>query len=178
MIWFMFLGNMQSFFYFLVRIFLSYFGGQIVLTAAEHHSAIVPWQFVSQKTGATLKYVGLTKEEVPDIEQLKALLSNKTKIVVVHHVSNVLGKSFFIWKENWMLVGDFNFYRSLSDRNKSGGNMNDIMIFNEIISNLGLLEIPLKERKFFWSNMQRVCLVCGVTPCFMRWCVMSSSHEF
>jgi len=96
MIWFMFLGNMQSFFYFLVRIFLSYFGGQIVLTAAEHHSAIVPWQFVSQKTGATLKYVGLTKEEVPDIEQLKALLSNKTKIVVVHHVSNVLGKSFFI----------------------------------------------------------------------------------
>ena len=67
-----------------------------------------------------------------------------------------------------MLVGDFNFYRSLSDRNKSGGNMNDIMIFNEIISNLGLLEIPLKERKFFWSNMQRVCLVCGVTPCIMR----------
>jgi len=77
-----------------------------------------------------------------------------------------------------MLVGDFNFYRSLSDRNKSGGNMNDIMIFNEIISNLGLLEIPLKERKFFWSNMQRVCLVCGVTPCFMRSCIMSSSHEF
>ncbi|CAD6251105.1 unnamed protein product [Miscanthus lutarioriparius] len=66
-------------------------GDEIVLTAAEHHSAIVPWQFVSQKTGATLKYVGLTKEEVPDIEQLKALLSNKTKIVVVHHVSNVLG---------------------------------------------------------------------------------------
>ncbi|XP_025792746.1 cysteine desulfurase 1, chloroplastic isoform X2 [Panicum hallii] len=44
-----------------------------------------------EKTGATLKYVGLTKEEAPDIEQLKGLLSNKTKIVVVHHVSNVLG---------------------------------------------------------------------------------------
>jgi len=66
-------------------------GDEIVLTVAEHHSAIVPWQFVSQKTGATLKYVGLIKEEVPDIEQLKGLLSNKTKIVVVHHVSNVLG---------------------------------------------------------------------------------------
>ncbi|EEC69110.1 hypothetical protein OsI_38022 [Oryza sativa Indica Group] len=66
-------------------------GDEIVLTIAEHHSAIVPWQFVSQKTGATLKYVGLTKEGVPDIEQLKGLLSNKTKIVVVHHVSNVLG---------------------------------------------------------------------------------------
>ncbi|TVU27262.1 hypothetical protein EJB05_29860 [Eragrostis curvula] len=44
-----------------------------------------------EKTGATLKYVGLTKEEVPDIDQLKGLLSNKTRIVVVHHVSNVLG---------------------------------------------------------------------------------------
>jgi cysteine desulfurase/selenocysteine lyase len=66
-------------------------GDEILLTVAEHHSAIVPWQFVSQKTGATLKYVGLTKEEAPDIEQLKGLLSNKTKIVVVHHVSNVLG---------------------------------------------------------------------------------------
>ena len=55
---------------------------------------------------------------------------------------------------NWMIMGDFNFYRSLSDRNKSGGNMNDIMIFNEIISNLGLLEIPLKGRKYTWSNMQ------------------------
>uniref|UniRef100_A0A0A9FEE5 CPNIFS n=1 Tax=Arundo donax TaxID=35708 RepID=A0A0A9FEE5_ARUDO len=65
-------------------------GDEIILTVAEHHSAIVPWQFVSQKTGTTLKYVGLTKEEVPDIEQLKGLLSNKTKIVVVHLVSNVL----------------------------------------------------------------------------------------
>ena len=50
-----------------------------------------------------------------------------------------------------MIMGDFNFYRSLSDRNKSGGNINDIMIFNEIISNLGLLEIPLKGRKYTWS---------------------------
>ena len=53
-----------------------------------------------------------------------------------------------------MIVGDFNFYRSLNDRNRRGGNMNDIMIFNEIISNLGLLEIPLKGRKYTWSNMQ------------------------
>ncbi|CAL5074434.1 unnamed protein product [Urochloa decumbens] len=66
-------------------------GDEIVLTVADHHSVITPWQSVSQKTGATLKYVGLTKEEVPDIEQLKGLLSNKTKMVVVHHVSNVLG---------------------------------------------------------------------------------------
>jgi exonuclease III len=56
-------------------------------------------------------------------------------------------------EDNWMLAGDFNFYRSVSDRNRDGGNMNDIILFNEIISNLGLLEIPLKGRNFTWSNM-------------------------
>lgn len=65
---------------------------------AEHHSNIVPWQIIGQRTGAKLKYVGLTKDEVPDMEELKQMLSDKTKIVVVHHVSNVLGKlsSFFL----------------------------------------------------------------------------------
>lgn len=64
---------------------------QIILTVAEHHSAIVPWQFVAQKTGAVLKFVSLTEEEVPDAMKLLELLSKKTKLVVVHHVSNVLG---------------------------------------------------------------------------------------
>lgn len=66
---------------------------QIVLTIAEHHSAIVPWQFVAQKTGAVLKFVSLNQDEVPDIDMLKKLLSTRTKLVVVHHVSNVLGMS-------------------------------------------------------------------------------------
>jgi hypothetical protein len=43
-----------------------------------------------------------------------------------------------------MLIEDFNFYRSLQDKNREGGNMQDIIIINEIISNLGLQEIPLK----------------------------------
>jgi cysteine desulfurase/selenocysteine lyase len=64
---------------------------QIILTVAEHHSAIVPWQLVAQKVGAVLKFVNLSDEEIPDIEQLKEMISGKTKIVVVHHVSNVLG---------------------------------------------------------------------------------------
>jgi len=57
-------------------------------------------------------------------------------------------------EDNRMIVGDFNFFRSLSDRNRSGDNMNVVMIFNKVISNLGLLEIPQKGRKFTWSNMQ------------------------
>lgn len=63
---------------------------EVILTIAEHHSAIVPWQVVAQKTGAILKYAGLTGDEVPDTEKLREMISRKTKIVVVHHVSNML----------------------------------------------------------------------------------------
>lgn len=66
-------------------------GDEIILTIAEHHSAIVPWQFVAQKTGAILKYVMLTDQGVPDLEQLKKMISERTKLVALQHVSNVLG---------------------------------------------------------------------------------------
>jgi hypothetical protein len=56
--------------------------------------------------------------------------------------------------ENWLLVGDFNFIRSQDDRNKPGGDVNDMFLFNEIIGHLGLLELQLKGRKYTWSNMQ------------------------
>lgn len=55
---------------------------------------------------------------------------------------------------NWILMGDFNFIRSAENRNLPGGDMNDIMIFNDIISNVGLQELPLKGRSYTWSNMQ------------------------
>ncbi|XP_027111181.1 cysteine desulfurase 1, chloroplastic [Coffea eugenioides] len=63
---------------------------EIVLTIAEHHSNIVPWQLVAQKTGANLKFLELTEDEVPDVGKLKEMLSKKTKLVAVHHVSNML----------------------------------------------------------------------------------------
>ena len=56
--------------------------------------------------------------------------------------------------ENWLLLGDFNFIHSFDNRNTPGGDVNDIFLFNEIISHLGLLELPLKGRSFTWSNMQ------------------------
>ena len=62
------------------------------MSIAEHHSVIVPWQIVAQKTGAVLKFVNLNEREVPDLEQLKQLLCEKTKLVAIHHVSNTLGK--------------------------------------------------------------------------------------
>ena len=56
--------------------------------------------------------------------------------------------------ENWIFLGDFNFYRSISDRNRPGGNIQDTLIFNDAIGHLGLVELPLKGRAFTWSNMQ------------------------
>jgi exonuclease III len=55
---------------------------------------------------------------------------------------------------NWLFLGDFNFYRSLENKNKPGGNILDTLHFNYAIGHLGLMELPLKGRKFTWSNMQ------------------------
>jgi hypothetical protein len=57
-------------------------------------------------------------------------------------------------EDNWLFLGDFNFYRSLSNRNKPGGNLADTLTFNEAIGHLGLVELQLKGRAYTWSNMQ------------------------
>lgn len=66
-------------------------GDEVILSIAEHHSMIVPWQILAKRTGAVLKYVSLNKDEAIDLEQLKKLLCKRTKLVALHHVSNVLG---------------------------------------------------------------------------------------
>ncbi|MBD2513578.1 cysteine desulfurase [Nostoc sp. FACHB-973] len=66
-------------------------GDEIILSVMEHHSNIVPWQLVAKKTGAVLKFVELTPEETFDLEQFKKLISEKTKLVSVVHISNALG---------------------------------------------------------------------------------------
>ena len=57
-------------------------------------------------------------------------------------------------EENWIFLGDFNFYRSVKNRNRAGGNINDTLILNDAIRQLGLVELPLKGRSYTWSNMQ------------------------
>jgi cysteine desulfurase / selenocysteine lyase len=57
----------------------------------EHHSNLVPWQLVAQRTGAVLKHVQLTPEQDFDFDHYRSLLSPKTKLVSVVHVSNTLG---------------------------------------------------------------------------------------
>jgi hypothetical protein len=53
----------------------------------------------------------------------------------------------------WLILGDFNLYLFVENRNSDGANMTDIATFNEIISYLGLIELPIKGRSFTWSNM-------------------------
>ncbi|MEA5573979.1 SufS family cysteine desulfurase [Calothrix sp. UHCC 0171] len=66
-------------------------GDEVILSVMEHHSNLVPWQFVAAKTGAVLKHVELTPEEGFDFAHFQKLLSNQTKLVSVVHISNTLG---------------------------------------------------------------------------------------
>jgi cysteine desulfurase/selenocysteine lyase len=66
-------------------------GDEILITHLEHHANIVPWQIAAQKTGAILKVAPVDDRGVLDMEAFEALLSEKTKLVSVVHVSNALG---------------------------------------------------------------------------------------
>ena len=66
-------------------------GDRIVLSTLEHHSNIVPWQMVAERTGAQIDVCPLTEDGRIDLGALEALLSPRTKLVALAHVSNVLG---------------------------------------------------------------------------------------
>lgn len=64
----------------------------IVLSYAEHHANIVPWQIVAEQTGAKIKVLPLTAQGLISNEELAQIICEKTKIVCVNHISNVIGK--------------------------------------------------------------------------------------
>lgn len=64
---------------------------EIVISGMEHHSNIVPWQIASQQTGARLRIIPINDDGNLDLIQYKKLLTNKTKIVSITHISNALG---------------------------------------------------------------------------------------
>jgi cysteine desulfurase / selenocysteine lyase len=66
-------------------------GDRIVLTEMEHHSNIVPWQQLAERTGAELDWVAVTDEGLLDLDAYRAALARGPKLVAVAHVSNVLG---------------------------------------------------------------------------------------
>lgn len=66
-------------------------GDEVVITQMEHHSNIIPWQQIVKETGAELKYIPMQPDGTVRLEDAEATITEKTKIVAMMHVSNVLG---------------------------------------------------------------------------------------
>jgi cysteine desulfurase/selenocysteine lyase len=66
-------------------------GDEVLVSALEHHSNIVPWQMLCEKTGATLRVIPMNEDGELIMSEYDTLLSDKTKIVTVNHISNALG---------------------------------------------------------------------------------------
>ena len=66
-------------------------GDEVIVSALEHHSNIVPWQMLCEKTGALLKVIPMNEEGELLMDEYDKILSNKTKLVFVNHISNALG---------------------------------------------------------------------------------------
>ena len=67
-------------------------GDEVVVSVLEHHSNLVPWQLVCAQTGATLRHVGLAKDQSGiDMDELRETVNDNTKLIATAHVSNVLG---------------------------------------------------------------------------------------
>ena len=66
-------------------------GDEILISVLEHHSNIIPWQLLASRTGAKLKYIELDGQGRLVLDNLSALITNRTKIVAISHVSNALG---------------------------------------------------------------------------------------
>jgi len=66
-------------------------GDEVIVSSLEHHSNIVPWQMLCEKTGASLKVIPINEDGELMMEAFDVLLSEKTKVVTVNHISNALG---------------------------------------------------------------------------------------
>jgi len=66
-------------------------GDEVLLTVMEHHSNLVPWQLLAQRTGCVLRHVGLTPTGELDLDELRRLINGRTKLVSLVQVSNTLG---------------------------------------------------------------------------------------
>jgi hypothetical protein len=95
---------------------------------------------------------------------LTSVHNNATWILINFYAPcTPLGKKEFVqWFQgiqmpdgvDWLLVGDFNLYRNPEDRNRQGADFGDMLMFNEAISALGLVELPLKGQRYTWTNKQ------------------------
>ena len=73
-------------------------GDEILITELEHHSNYVPWNFLRNEKGAVIKFAEVNKDGDVEIEEIKKLITNKTKIIAITHISNVTGSVLPITK--------------------------------------------------------------------------------
>lgn len=66
-------------------------GDEIIVTGMEHHSNLVPWQMLAEQKGAVLKFIPVDEQGELEIQSLKGMISERTKLIALTHVSNVLG---------------------------------------------------------------------------------------
>ncbi|MGG2481238.1 cysteine desulfurase [Brevibacillus borstelensis] len=66
-------------------------GDEIVTTVVEHHSNFIPWQQAAKATGATFKFIPLAEDGTITLDAVRETITDNTKIVAIHHISNVLG---------------------------------------------------------------------------------------
>src|SRR5664279_3628885 len=66
-------------------------GDEIVITEMEHHANLIPWQELVRRTGATLRWIGVTDDGRLDLADLNTVITDRTKVVAFTHVSNVVG---------------------------------------------------------------------------------------
>ena len=66
-------------------------GDEILITELEHHSNYVPWHFLRSEKGAVIKFASVNEDGDVEIDEIKKLISNKTKIIAITHISNVTG---------------------------------------------------------------------------------------
>ncbi|WP_036222554.1 cysteine desulfurase [Maritalea myrionectae] len=66
-------------------------GDEIIITKMEHHSNIVPWHFLRERQGAVIKWVDVAEDGSFDLDQFEAAITDRTKIVAITHMSNVMG---------------------------------------------------------------------------------------
>lgn len=80
-------------------------GDEIILSTYEHHSNILPWQLWAQQNGGSLKIIPLKSNQELDLENFETLISSKTKLIAVAHVSNTLG-----------VISNYDKIKSLADK--------------------------------------------------------------
>jgi hypothetical protein len=123
-------------------------GGILVLWASSSFPGTV---LAKEPFALTLEFVSVHNLEIWNLTIVYGPCQQQARSEFVSWMRNISIQP----DDDWLFLGDFNFYRSLENRNKPGGNVADTLMFNDIIGHLGLEELPLKGRAFTWSNMQQ-----------------------